>query len=98
MLWVRFPPGPLLETDKGVLLGEQCGSNPHREGSNPSVLAVRGDWALASPPGCNPGAFAVQVQLLLVTLFPGRASARWWLIPTARQVRHLWSGTVRRPH
>ena len=27
-------------TDKDVLLGEQCGSNPRREGSNPSILAA----------------------------------------------------------
>jgi len=24
---------------RGVLLGEQCASNPHAEGSNPSALA-----------------------------------------------------------
>ena len=38
---VRVLPGQLVWINKGVLLGEQRGSNPHAEGSNPSVLAER---------------------------------------------------------
>jgi hypothetical protein len=30
--------------DRDVLLGEQCGSNPHAEGSTPSVLAACNGW------------------------------------------------------
>src|SRR5260370_27323740 len=37
-------------------------------GSTPTPSTARGDWALASPTGCNPAAFAVQVQLLLAAL------------------------------
>lgn len=45
-----FPEGRRLH-DRDVLLGEQCGSNPHGEGSTPSVLApcVRGRTAQAPP-------------------------------------------------
>jgi hypothetical protein len=35
---VRVLPGQPIDRD--VLLGEQCGSNPHAEGSTPSVLAL----------------------------------------------------------
>jgi hypothetical protein len=31
--------GSVVEPHRDVLLGEQCGSNPHAEGSTPSVLA-----------------------------------------------------------
>ncbi len=36
---------------RDVLLGEQCGSNPHAEGSNPSVLAEQ-PWDAAGVATC----------------------------------------------
>src|SRR5947209_8227446 len=42
-MWVRLPPDALF--DRGVLLGEERGSNPREEGSNPSISAV---WSRGS--------------------------------------------------
>lgn len=42
----------LASTNRGVLPGEQCGSNPHAEGSTPSTLADRAaEWTGMVPAG-----------------------------------------------
>jgi hypothetical protein len=69
MLGVQLPPGPLT-----LALADQPGvvatPSPWRAWVQiPSrVLTRRVGWAPASPSGCNPPAFAVQVQLLPDTL------------------------------
>ena len=69
MLGVQLPPGPLTDA-----LADQPGvvatPSPWRAWVQiPSrVLTRRVGWAPASPSGCNPPAFAVQVQLLPDTL------------------------------
>jgi hypothetical protein len=69
MLGVQLPPGPLM-----CALADQPGvvatPSPWRAWVQiPSrVLTRRVGWAPASPSGCNPPAFAVQVQLLPDTL------------------------------
>ena len=69
MLGVQLPPGPLMDA-----LADQPGvvatPSPWRAWVQiPSrVLTRRVGWALASPSGCNPPAFAVQVRLLADTL------------------------------
>ena len=72
MLGVQLPPGPLM-----YALADQPGvvatPSPWRAWVQiPSrVLTRRVGWAPASPSGCNPPAFAVQVRLLPDTLHNG---------------------------
>ena len=72
MLGVQLPPGPLM-----YALADQPGvvatPSPWRAWVQiPSRVLTRPvGWAPASPSGCNPPAFAVQVQLLPDTLHEG---------------------------